>query len=171
MNDFKGEPTDITDPLEVILLIQRHWAESNLDWWKLREETLLERVNTPRTTSRGEWAQAFSDLSKLIIEGFQTKAIRTRLKEMGIGFNNDDRSLALIEKARADPASLDVGMRQSGLRKVQSILSYITSRARGSQATELEREALENHGTYPAHFEKVCRTVVDELKIIEEAFL
>ena len=171
LNDFKGEPTELIDPLEVILMILRHWAESDLDWWKLREERLLERVNTPRSDSRDEWAHAFSDLSKLVIEGFHTKAIRTRLKQMGIDFNDDDRSLALIEKALAVSESLDVGIRLSGLRTVQSIRSHVTSHSRGSRATELDRVALEKHGSYSAHFEEVCGAVVDELKTIEAEFL
>ena len=171
LNDFKGEPTDIIDPLEIILSILRHWAESNLDWWKLRDERLLDQVNTPRSTSRDEWAQAFSDLSKLVIEGFQTRALRTRLEAMGIGFNKNDGSLALVERVLANSESFDNGIRLTGLRTVQAIRSNITSHTRGSRATELEREALENHGTFPAHFDEVCRTVVDELRVIGEKLL
>ncbi|MFO7557695.1 MAG: hypothetical protein R6X10_02605, partial [Desulfobacterales bacterium] len=44
----------------------------------LRDEKLLESVNTPLTASRDEWAEAYMELAKLIIEGFETKAIRAR---------------------------------------------------------------------------------------------
>ena len=40
---------------------------------------VLERVNTPLTASRDEWAEAFMDLAKLVIEGFETKGIRAKL--------------------------------------------------------------------------------------------
>ena len=170
LKDFLGEWTDIINPLAVVLSILRRWATSDLSWWKLREETLLEGVNTPRTTSRDEWAQAFSDLSKLVVEGFQTKNIRARLDEMSIQFDKDDGSLVLIERVLAAPDSLDGGVRLGGLRAVQSIRSNVTSHSRGSRAHDLEKEALEEHGTYQAHFEEICHAVVDELRIIEKAF-
>ena len=170
LNDIRGEWTEITHPLEDILLIMRQWSESNVTWWKLREETLLERANTPRTGSRDEWAQAFMDLSKLVIEGFEIKAIRTKLNEMQIGFNKEDKSLALIEKAftgsraPADESKLD------GLKRVQAIRSTIAAHSSGSLAAELELDALNKHGTFSAHFDSVCRNVIDELKVIEETF-
>ena len=135
LKDFLGEWTDIINPLAVVLSILRRWATSDLSWWKLREETLLEGVNTPRTTSRDEWAQAFSDLSKLVVEGFQTKSMRAKLDEMSIQFNKDDGSLVLIERVLAAPDSLDGGVRLAGLRAVQSIRSNVTSHSRGSRGS------------------------------------
>ena len=170
LNDYKGEPTNIVDPLANILSIVRRWAESDLTWWKLREEKLLERVNTPRTASRDEWTQAFSDLSKLVIEGFHVPGIRTRLKEMGIVFGKDEKSLTLIEKVLIERYGIVDGTRLSGLRTVQDIRSKVASHSEGSRAVELEREALEEHQTYSAHFENICNTVTSELNLIEEAF-
>ncbi len=171
LHDFVGEWTDIVDPLQAALSMLRHWNQSDLDWWRLRDEALLERVNTPRTSSQDEWAQAFADLSKLIIEGFEIAPMQARLKEVGVKFNKDERSLALIEKILADLGSLDAGRRLDGLRAVQAIRSNIASHSRGDRASELGRDALEKHGTYQAHFKEVCRTVVDELRTIEEALL
>ena len=162
-HDFKGEMVSIADPLDDVRLIARRWAESGLEWWKLREEGLLERVSTPRT-SRDEWAGAFKDLSKLIIEGFQVKAIRARLKKMNIAFEEDEKSLALMEKLFDDARRLD------GLRTVQLIRSKVDAHSRGSVAADLANKALQEHETYSAHFENVCRTVTDELKLIEQAF-
>ena len=89
---------------------------------------------------------------------------------MSIQYNKDDQSLVLIEKVLANPDSPDGGMRLSGLRTIQSIRSSVTSHSRGSRAHGLEREALEKHGTYQAHFDQICLIVADELRIIEKAF-
>ena len=132
--------------------------------WELREAGLLERVSIPRTSSRDEWAGAFKDLSKLIIEGFDDKAIRERLEAVNIVFEEKERSLALIEKL------LDGERRLDGLRTVQLIRSKVDAHSRGSTASDLANKALQEHGTYSAHFENVCRTVTDELKLIEQAF-
>ncbi len=153
----------MTDPLQEVLSIIKRWAESDLLWWKLREESMLERVSTPRTANRDQWAGAFMDLSKLIIEGFIVKAIRTRLKERDIPFDEKAKSIALIEKF-LNRQSLN------GLRTVQLIRSKMSAHSGGSKAVDLANNALQKHGTYPAHFKSVCKTVTNELKLIEQVF-
>ena len=163
-NDFRAEAWSDPDPLENILFIIRRWNESNLAWWKLREEGLLERASTPRTSSRDEWAGAFKNLSKLIIEGFDDKAICKKLEAVNIVFEEKEQSLALIERLLDDARRLD------GLRTVQLIRSKVDAHSRGSVAADLANKALQEHETYSAHFENVCKTVTDELNLIEQAF-
>ena len=55
-------------PLNIVLSIAEKWQYYDVTWWKLRDESLLTRVSTPHTASRDEWAESFSDLSKLLIE-------------------------------------------------------------------------------------------------------
>ena len=160
-HDFEGKWKEMTDPLQEILSIMKRWTESDLPWWKLREKALLERVSTPHTTIRDEWAGAFMDLSKLIIEGFLVKAIRARLKERDIAFDEKAESIALIEKFLN-------GQRLNGLREVQRIRSKMIAHSGGSN--DLANDALQKHGTYSAHFKSVCETVTNELKLIEQAF-
>ena len=168
--DFGGELV-APSPLGNILFFARRWAKSDWTWWKLREEALLERIHIPRTASRDEWADAFGLLANLIIEGFQVKAIRTELREMGFGFDNKEGSLALLEKLLIGLEKLDDGQRLEGLRTVQHIRTKVSSaHARGSEASDLANNALEEHGTYSAHFESVCRIVANELELIEKAF-
>ena len=169
INDFEGEATDITDPLVDILSILRDWTESDCDWWKLGEGTLLTEVHTPRSTSRHEWAIAFTSLSKVVVEGFQTQSIQEQLEERGIEFDEKDRSLVLIGRLLAHQNGLGKERKLPGLRKVQLIRSKVNSHRRGKQAEQLEKAALDEYGSYPSHFEVICRTVVAELKMIEEA--
>jgi hypothetical protein len=67
------------EPLQRVLSIVRRWHHDKVAWWTLRDEKLLERVNTPLSASRDEWAEAFMDLAKLVVEGFETKPIRAKL--------------------------------------------------------------------------------------------
>ena len=168
--DIKGEWTDMTTPLEDVLATAKAWAGADLPWWKLRSETLAERVTTPHTSSRDEWAGAFLDLANLLVEGFQVKAIRRSLVETGLAFNKDDGSLALIEKLLIGAQILAAGGRLDGLREAQKVRSQVASHTRGRTATVLAREALERHGSYASHFEAVCATITDELKMIEQCF-
>ena len=169
LNDYKGEPAETVDPLVTIMLVVTRWSESSQSWWKLREEKLLERVNTPRTASRDEWAQAFSDLSMLVIEGFQPSELRKRLNNLGIAVSQDMKSLTLVEKVLIGRQMVVSGTKLSGLRAVQEIRSKVASHSGGKRAVELEREALETYGTYTAHFESICNTVAQELALVEAA--
>lgn len=168
-HDFKSEWSSFVAPFQDVLSILERWAKSDLTWWKLRDGALLERVNTPRTASSDEWAGAFMDLSKLVIEGFQVKIIRARLRGMSISFDKEEKSLALIEKLLRARTKITDEQRLDGLRTVQLIRSKKSAHSGGSEATDLANAALKQHGTYSAHFEYVCRIVASELKLIEEA--
>ena len=56
-----------------------------------------------------------------------------------------------------------------GLRQAQSIRSKVQSHSRGTEADEIARNALVEHGTYREHFKHVCDQIADELEMIEEA--
>jgi hypothetical protein len=170
VNDFKGEFSLHTDPLQDVLSIARRWADENVPWWKLRERTLLERVSTPRTASRDEWAEAFMDLSKLIIEGFDVKAIRAKLKEAKLMFEKDDKSLVLLEKLQAGHSKSGGAQMLKGLRTVQLVRTKVKGHTGGSGAAKLAQDALHQHGTFASHFEQVCDIAADELNRIEGLF-
>ena len=167
--DFEGEFPSTIDPLQEVLYIAGEWHRSDMAWWELGDEELLGRVSMPFMNSRHEWAEAFSDLSKLVIESFQVKAIRARLIEMGIAFQKEEKSLKLIERILIGRCKLGEGDRLHGLREVDLVRSKAFAHSGGSDAVNLANEALQAHDTYAAHFENVCKTVAEELKLIEQA--
>jgi hypothetical protein len=169
--DFEGEVYPHTDPLQEVLSIARRWTEKRVFWWKLRDSALLERGTIPRTTSRDEWAEAFMDLSKLIVEGFELKAIRAKLGEAGVSFEQKDQSLVLIEKLLASDPTNSEQEKLLALRLVQQIRSKAKGHSSGRQAAELAQDALRQHETFAAHFEHVCGLVVPELERIERLLL
>jgi hypothetical protein len=95
--DIDGMPYPYADSLQKVLSIVKHLTENAPIWWKLRDDALIERLSIPRTTSRDEWAEAFMDLSKLIVEGFETKEIRRMLSDRGVGFDPSDQSIVLLQ--------------------------------------------------------------------------
>ena len=167
--DFEGEWSEIITPLEKVLHIARRWSELRVEWWTLREESLVERVSTPRTSSRDEWARSFLDLAKLVIEGFQIKPIRARLGESGVAYARDERSLRLIERYLAAHHVVADDERLVNLRTVQYVRSGVDAHFGGSGARRFAADALENHGSYTAHFESVCEGLARELEMIEKA--
>ena len=168
INNFIGILSD-PDSIEMVLFIVSMWNESELEWWKPRDKALLERVSTPRTSSRDEWANAFMDLSKLVIEGFQVKAIRKELGRMDIAFDKYEKGIALLEKFLIECGKINDDQKLEGLRTVQHIRSTF-AHSSGNNAYNLTNNALKEHGTFSAHFDSVCKTVANELRLIEEAF-
>ena len=165
--DFKGEFSNISDPLMDIMQTIHRWRSAKVSWWTLRDERLLERVNTPLTTSRDEWAEAFMDLAKLVVEGFETRPIRARLDAEKIPFDKDDRTIALLERLMNGDAPAGEARKLVGLRTVQYVRSKAKGHTGGSDADQLVQDVLTEHETFANHFRHVCKQVAAELEIVE----
>ncbi len=170
-NDFEGRWVTFMEPLTRILLIVRKWQDDNVAWWSLRDEKLLARVNTPLTTSRDEWAEAFMDLAKLVVEGFETKPIRARLDALGAQYDKDEKTIALLERLLCQSDTSRQTQKLAGLRTVQILRSKAKGHAAGREADQLAEQALMEHETFTDHFRHVCTQVADELEAIQNLFL
>ena len=167
--DFRGEWTDPYPCTELLAMLQE-WDYSKVSWWKLRNRNLINSVNVPYAESRDEWAQAFENLAKLVVEGLEKTAIRTRLGELMIPFSGDDRTIALLEKLLLGEQAVAKGERLSGLREAQQVRTMVAAHTFGQEAHELESQAKLQHGSFAAHFQSVCKTIIGELEHIENAF-
>lgn len=170
-NDFRGEWMSFEQPLRKVLSTVQRWHRDKATWWTLRDEKLLERVNTPVTTSRDEWAEAFMDLAKLVIEGFETNAIRARLNAAQVPYGKEDKTIALLEMLLSNTSGTGEAQKLSGLRTVQLLRSKVKGHAGGSEAQQLAQDALMEHETFANHFQYVCEQVADELEAIEKRML
>ena len=168
INDFKGEFVTFTEPLQKVLSVIRRLHDDKVAWWTLRDEKLLERVNTPLTESRDEWAEAFMDLAKLVVEGFETKPIRAKLDMAQVPYEKKDRTIVLLEKL-LNKGDTSGGVQELvGLRTVQFLRSKAKGHVGGSEAEQLAHDALMEHETFGNHFRHVCTQVADELETIEQ---
>ena len=168
--DFLNQRVGTIDSLERIKQILRQWEQSDVPWWKLRDPMSISRVTRSLTSSRDEWANSFTNLAQLVVEGFSVKAIRTKLKQIGTPWQSTQKSLALLELLLSDGTTGTDEKSLSGLRLVQRVRSKVGAHSRGREAKALARDALEQYGSYAAHFESVCRSIVKELKHIERVF-
>lgn len=168
INDFQGKFVSFVQPLRKVLSIVQRWCHDKVAWWTLRDEKLLERVNTPLTASSDEWAEAYMDLAKIVIEGFETKAIRARLDAAQVPYDKEDKTIALLEKLLSKTGAARDVQKLVGLRTVQLLRSKAKGHAGGSEAQQLAQDALMEHGTFANHFQHVCSQVADELATIEK---
>ena len=167
-NDIQGQPSDDIKPLLKVLWFLREWSRAEVSWWRLQDQRLLGRVNTPVTASRDEWALAFEDLAKLVIEGFQERRIREVLEERGFPFDDRDRSLVLLEKLLTGLNGVpEESIKIPNIRQVQRIRTLTQAHVGGSEADDLASGAQVDFGSYKLHFEYVCERVAEELEMIE----
>jgi hypothetical protein len=168
INDFKGEFVTFQHPRSEILTILQNWRTRQISWWTLRDEELLVRANPPISSSKDEWADALMDLSKLLVEGFETKFVRTQLDQKKVAYTTDDKTISLLEKLLTAHNGALGTVNLQGLRTVQSIRSKVKGHSGSSEGKEIALKALAEHGTYAEHFKAVCTIVVDELRKIED---
>jgi hypothetical protein len=169
-NDFKGEFTTFKDPLREVLTIVRSWQETSVPWWTLREDRLLERISTPLTTSRDEWAEAFMDLAKLVVEGFVITAIRARLEKLGIAYEQKEQSITLLERLINEGVESTTKQPLTGLRTIQLIRTKVKGYASGREVETLVQEVLAEHESFTKHFKHICVTLALELQTIAGTF-
>jgi hypothetical protein len=152
--------------MDVMQIVHR-WQHDKVPWWTLRDEKLLERVNTPLSASRDEWAEAFMDLAKLVVEGFETKPIRARLDAEKVPYDKDDKTIALLEKLLNKGKSGDEVGKLTGLRTVQYVRTKAKGHTGGIEGDQLVQDVLTEHETFANHFRHVCGQVSDELETVE----
>jgi hypothetical protein len=169
-NDFEGKFTTFRDPLDEVLSILDSWRSAAAPWWTLRNPRLVERVNTPLTASRDEWAEAFMDLAKFMVEGFEVSAIRDRLTQKGVVYDDKEQSIALLERLVIRDSDPNSTQQLIGLRTVQFIRTKVKGHASGQEVEALVNDVLAEHETFAKHFKHVCATVVGELRAIAKAF-
>ena len=167
VNDFEGQFVDFSPPLSQLIRIARNWNEKRTPYWTLRDQSLLEKISTPITASREEWGEAFMDLSKLIVEGFEVAYLRRRLEASAISYEQNDKSIVLLEKLRAAvERSMQIAQFE-GLRTVQRIRSKVKGHAGSSEAKQIAQAALSTHETFGGHFNHVCELVIAEMTTIQ----
>jgi hypothetical protein len=166
VNDFQGEFVTFSHPREQIMSIARSWEERSVSWWKLRDPELLNRANVPLTSSKDEWSEAIMDIAKVVIEGFDTNAIRRQLKQVGATYEQKDGTITLLEKLLNFGRHIDDPVRLDSLREAWDIRSKIGGHTRGTQAQQIMQDAVSEHGSFPEHFTKLCKRISAELVAI-----
>ena len=167
--DFEGSWYTDTNSLQEIRSVLDRWNHNRAPWWTLRRKNLIEQTTAPRSEARQEWGQSFLDLSQLILEGFVPSTIKSELDKAGVSYGSE-KSIKLLEKLLATKSLLEPDEQLAGLRSVNHFRNKTTAHATGSQFDKLSKETLQSYGSYSDHFLDVCKTVCDELLLIEKAF-
>lgn len=156
--DFEGKWDTEYDPLQSLRRVLLELHEGQVSWWTLRGSNLLEKVHYPVTKAADEWAKELHALDKLVVEGFVTDDLRTRVTNFGRTVNSKWKSLKLLEEVLCGLGSDEDQVREivGPLRDLNFFRSKISGHASGKEAEQIKAEVLKKHKTYPNHFRNLC---------------
>jgi hypothetical protein len=170
--DFEGTWSQDYEPLPSLKGALRQWDEAQVPWWALRGESLPDKVHYPVTSSNDEWTNEILNLDQLVVEGFETKWLRTKAQELGRTPDAAAASLKLTEECL-----IGVGLEESDAQKVVAPLktlhglrSKLKGHASGEQATTIRKQILAEHSSYKDHFRTLTEEIDQSIRAIEAAF-
>ena len=156
--DIMGEWTDIPDPLVELIAEVRRLDDAPLDWWQVRGEELRQTVHYPITTSPDEWGDSLLALDQLLVEGFASKAIRSRLDALNSTYEKDWGTLRLLQELLVAQgfAPADAADTMEPLRTLHFLRSKVKGHASVAQRQQLIKDARTEHGSLKDHFRQLA---------------
>lgn len=172
LTDFEGSWDEEYDPLNSLKDKFRGLRRQNAQWWKLRSENLIDKVQYPVTASADEWANEILQLDQLLVEGFDEKWLRQKAAAIGQIPDPKLRSLKLIEECL-----VALGFEVDHAHKITApfhILHELRSKtkghASGEEAAKIKKEILADHGSFRNHFRTLARECDESFQGLIQAF-
>ena len=169
--DFQGKWDSTTNTLEALLSILREWKESDCPWWTLDDDELLTGVHIPLTDNQDTWSRSFWELSKLVVEGFVSAEVLSKVQEKNISYKepNKSQTIYLLKLLTASHSQSSTTQVLEGISTVQLIRSKVYAHRSGKKAKKIVNQVLSQHQTFTDHFESICGCVEEDLRLIEQA--
>jgi hypothetical protein len=170
--DFEGNWDLEYDPLNSINVIVGDLHSDQVPWWTLRSEGLREQLHYPVTSSADEWANEILHLDQLIVEGFETRWLRSKAQSMGRVPNVSFGSLRLVEECLI---ALGVGEDDAKdtvapLKETHHLRSKVKGHASGKEAAAIRKQILKEHGAYKEHFRVLSKRCDESIRTIAKVF-
>ena len=170
--DFEGQFYQQYDPLSSLKYKLEKLDSLNVKWWKLRDRDAIKKVHYPFTTSKDEWAEEILNLDQLVIEGFEKKWLKARVKILGRSLEENFGSIMLIAECLIGINFEEEDARQtiSSFREIHNLRSKVKGHTSGQEADILRKTALQKFGSFRKHFEYLCAECDESLDVLINAF-
>jgi len=170
--DFKGQWYSEYDALSSLQEILQQWYSKDVQWWTLRNESLIDLVHYPVTTSVDEWSDELLRLDQLVNEGFRSKWLRQRAELLSRTPPSNFGSLKLIGECLLGMQfeEVDVSALTEALRELHHLRSKMRGHATGQEAIAIRKKLLDEHGSLKNHFVSLCQRCDESIRAISKAF-
>lgn len=166
--DFKGEFSNEITPLDKLKNLLYTMRNDSLDWWKLRNQDLIDKLQYPLTQSKDEWAEELLTFDQLVIEGLEEKWLRNKAKELNPTIENKYRALKLIEyilveKEFEKEHAYEI---MSVFHEIHNLRSEVKGHSSGNTAEQRRKEVIQKYGSYKSHFDDLANRMYESLLIL-----
>ena len=170
--DFEGSWDLEYDPLGSLKHAIRELNREQVQWWSLRSEELVDRLQYPVTSSPDEWANEILHLDQLTVEGFETKWLRNKAQFLGRTPNPAFASLKLVEECLIALGfeERDAQSSVAPLKEAHDLRSKVIGHASGKEGAAIKKRILIEHGSYKKHFQALCARCDETFRAITETF-
>jgi hypothetical protein len=170
--DFEGDWDLDYDPLNSLKNALSELNRSQVLWWTLRSENLLDRVHYPVTLSADEWSSEILSLDQLVVEGFVETWLRQTARSVGRTLRPEFRSLRLLEECLIGFGFEEEHARQIAepFRNLHDMRSKLKGHASGKEAIKIKEAVLNEYRSYREHFRALSKKCDNSLGILREAF-
>ena len=172
-SDFEASWDQEYDPLSNLKGALHEWDATRVPWWTLRSEKLPDQVHYPVTASPDEWANEILQLDQFVVEGFETKWLRTMAGELRKTPDAKVASLVLIEECLTGFGYSEEDARKivAPLKTVHYLRTKLKGHASGVESiSAIRKETLAEHGSYKKHFRVLAEQIDHSIRAIEDAF-
>lgn len=166
--DFKGEFSNEITPLDKLKNLLYTMKNDRLDWWKLRNQDLIDKLQYPLTQSKDEWAEELLTFDQLVIEGLEEKWLRNKAKELNPAIENKYRALKLIEyilveKEFEKEHAYEI---MSVFHEIHNLRSEVKGHSSGNTAEQRRKDVIQKYGSYKSHFDDLANRMYESLLIL-----
>lgn len=166
--DFKGEFSNEISTLDKLKNLLYTMKNDSLDWWKLRNQDLIDRLQYPLTQSKDEWAEELLTFDQLVIEGLEEKWLKNKVKELNPSIENKYRALKLIEcilieKEFEKEHAYEI---MSVFHEIHNLRSEVKGHSSGNTAEQRRKEVIQKYGSYKSHFDDLANRMYESLLIL-----
>ncbi|MCW8088246.1 hypothetical protein OF850_21880 [Roseococcus sp. MDT2-1-1] len=156
--DYDGQFSTQYDPIIKLKSYVRALDSADLEWWKARGDELIAVVHLPASEAPAEWASEIMALDQMIVEGFQTKALRALLTAKGKTPDKEWGTIKLLEEllvvyGESQEDAKDV---VAPLRTLHHLRSKLKGHGAVSERRSLEAQARSEFETFRNHFTQLA---------------
>ena len=171
-SDFKASWDQEYDPLISLKGALHEWNRVQVPWWTLRGEKLPDQVHYPVTASHDEWENEILHLDQLVVEGFETKWLRTTAQQLDRSPDANLASLSLIEECLNGLGYAEDDARKivAPLKTAHTLRSKLKGHASGDEALAIRKQTLTEYGSYKKHFRVLTEEVDQSIRAVAGAF-
>ena len=167
--DFLGKWLSEDEPLPALKHILQTWHERQVPWWRLIDQSALDRITVPVSESPDEWQDAILALCRTVVDGFSVKHLKNEIKTRGDDAKGHRGSLSLLTQLMGKSENVQSKKTLPALHELQRLRSkggktHAVSQGGSSEA----QKAKMTHDTFRAHFEDLCVRLANDLLLIEE---